>query len=159
MLKENNVRDRVLSPDEYASLLEHCADHLRPIVTVAYHTGMRRGEILQLVWARVDLKEGFIRLQPEDTKTEEGRDIPLDHILAEMFAAMPRGLPGVRVFTRNGEPINCIRESFEAACTKAGIEDFTFHDLRHTFVTNWRKAGIHESVIMKVTGQKNLEHV
>ena len=60
---------------------------------LAYHTGMRRGEILNLKWDRVDLKEGFIRLRPEDTKTTEGRLVPLNQELMEMFKAMPGACP------------------------------------------------------------------
>jgi integrase len=71
-LKENNTRDRILSPDEYARLLTHCQAHLKPIVKLAYHTGMRRGEILNLTWGQLDLKEGFVKLAPADTKTNEG---------------------------------------------------------------------------------------
>ncbi len=45
---ENNKRDMVLTAEEYAWLLACCAPHIKPIVQVAYHTGMRRGEILKL---------------------------------------------------------------------------------------------------------------
>jgi integrase len=154
MLPENNERDRVLSPEEYIRLLAHSQDYIRPIIKVAYHTGMRQGEILKMTWHQVDLREGFIRLRPEDTKTNEGRLVPLNPELVEMFKAMPRGLPDVPVFTRNGKPITCFREAFEAARRNAGIEDFTFHDLRHTFVTNKRREGHQDFVIMKATGQK-----
>jgi integrase len=71
MLKENNERERVLTTEEYHRLLAHCPPHLKPIIKVAYYTGMRQGEILNLTWGQVDLKEGFINLRPEDTKTEE----------------------------------------------------------------------------------------
>ena len=60
LLKENNERDRILSPEEYIRLLAACPTHLKPIVKVAYHTAMRQGEILSLTWGQVDLKEGFI---------------------------------------------------------------------------------------------------
>lgn len=83
LFKENNERDRILSPEEYIRLLALCPEHLKPIVKLAYHTGMRRGEILNLKWDRVDLKEGFIRLRPEDTKTTEGRLVPLNRELME----------------------------------------------------------------------------
>ena len=52
---------------------------------------MRRGEILNLAWGQVELKEGFIKLRAEDTKTNEGRLVPLNRELVEMFKAMPRG--------------------------------------------------------------------
>jgi integrase len=117
---------------------------------------MRRGEILNLTWDKVDLKEGFLYLQPEDCKTDEGRDVPLNAELVAMMKAIPRGLPGIRVFTRVGEPINCVREGFKSACRKAGIEDFTFHDLRHTFINNKRLEGHDYFRIMAATGHKTL---
>ncbi|MHB8069055.1 MAG: tyrosine-type recombinase/integrase [Desulfobaccales bacterium] len=156
MLKENNERDRILSPEEYTRLLAHSPIHLKPILKLAYHTGMRQGEILNLTWGQVDLKEGFICLKPEDTKTNEGRLVPLVKELVEMFLSMPRGLPGVMVFTRFGAPIKSIREVFEAACSRAGIEDFTFHDLRHTAINNWRLQGHDYFRIMAATGHKTL---
>jgi integrase/recombinase XerD len=73
-----------------------------------------------------------------------------------MFKAMPRGLPGVRVFTRNGLPIKYIREIFGAACRKAEIEEFTFHDLGHTAINNWRLQGHDYFRIMAVTGHKTM---
>ena len=109
MLKENNERDRILSPDEYVLLLAHGPDHVKAIVKVAYHTAMRHGEILNLKWDRVDLKKGSIRLRPEDTKTTEGRLVPLNRDLMEMFKAMPRRFSGVKVSTRNVDPIKSIQ--------------------------------------------------
>jgi integrase len=131
MLKENNERDRVLSREEYELLLAHCAPHVAQVVKVAYLTAMRQGKFINLTWGQVDLKEDFIQLRPEDTKTNESRLIPLGQELIKMFKAMPRGLPGVKVFTRNGRPISSIREGFEASCKRAGVEDFHFHNLRH----------------------------
>ena len=157
LLKENNERDRVLSPEEYARLLAHCSDHLKPIVKLAYHTGMRQGEILTLTWGQVDLKEGFIRLNPEHTKTNEGRIVPLNRELVEMFRAIPRGLPGLPVLTYQGKSISCIKKSFVTACKRAWIEDFTFHDLRHTFINNRRLEGHDYFRIMAATGHKTLE--
>jgi integrase len=78
MLKENNERDRILSSDEFAQLLAYCPGHLKQIVQVAYHTGMRQGEILSLTWGQVDLKEGFIKLRPENTNTNDGPLVPLN---------------------------------------------------------------------------------
>ena len=62
---------------------------------LAYDTGIRGGEILNLTWSQVDLKEGSIRLWPENIKTNEARLVPLTPELLEMLKAMPKGLPGV----------------------------------------------------------------
>jgi len=69
----------------------------------------------------VDLKEGFIRLRPEDTKTTEGRLVPLNRELIEMFKAMPRGLPLTPVFTYKGNSMAEMKRSFTTACQRAGI--------------------------------------
>jgi integrase len=82
--------------------LAACPPHLKPVVQLAYHTGMRQGEILTLTWGQVDLKEGFIRLTHRDTKTEEGRLVPLNKEIIRMFQDMPRGLPQTRVFPFRG---------------------------------------------------------
>jgi integrase len=64
----------------------------------------------------------------------------------------------VPVFTRKGKPVtgSTLRVGFEIACKRAGIEDFTFHDLRHCFTTNMRRAGVHDLVIMAITGHKTI---
>jgi integrase len=117
-------------------LIAECPDYIKSVVKLTIDTGMRRGEILKLTWGMIDLKEWGIRLTPEICKTKEGRFVPLNLALVEMFKAMPRGLPGVSVFTHKGKPItgSTIRVGFEIACKRAGIENLTFHDLRHTFV-------------------------
>jgi integrase len=65
-LSENNERDRVLSPEEYTRLLAHCDDNLRPIVLIAYHTGMRRGEIFGLTWDMVGFEGGIFAPNARD---------------------------------------------------------------------------------------------
>ena len=129
---------------------------MKPIVKLAYFTGMRKSEIVNLKWDRLDLKEGFIRLKAEDTKTREPRSVPLPRELVEIFKAMPRGLPGVKVFIREGEPIKSIREVFDAACKRGLIEDFTFHDFRHTAINNWRLQGHDYFRIMAASGHKTM---
>ena len=158
MLPENNKRDRVLSHEEFKRLISHLPEHAAQIVKTAYYTGMRAGEIFNLTWDKVNLKEGYIELSSEDTKTSEPRRIYLVPELKEMFLRLSkvRHLKHNHVFTYNGVPVKEIKRSFKSACKKAGIEDFRFHDLRHTFITNMRKAGVERSVIMKITGHKTM---
>jgi integrase len=63
---------------------------------------MRPGEILNLTWGQVDVKQGFINLETWDTKTHTPCLVPLTRELVEIFKAMPRGLPAVQVFTHAG---------------------------------------------------------
>lgn len=158
MLPENNKRDRVISHAEFQAIISHLPKHAEDIVTVAYYTGMRSGEILNLTWDRVNLKEGYIDLTADDTKTSEPRRIYLNKNLLEILSNVGkiRRIKHQTVFTYRGNPIITIKHSFQDACKKASIKDFRFHDLRHTFNTNMRKAGVDRSVIMKITGHKTM---
>jgi integrase len=69
---------------------------------------------------------------------------------------MPRGRPGVKVCTDDGRSIRTIKVAFATACSQAGIEDFTFHDLRHTAINNWRLQGHDYFRIMAATGHKTM---
>jgi integrase len=160
-LDEQNIRDRVLTSEEFQRMVDSSPDYLKPILMCAYHTGMRRGEILGLSWDRVDLKAGFIRLKETDTKTSEGRSIPIGRELGEVLQRLPialkaQGQRAPYVFTRNGQRIKSIREIFVRVCRDAGIENFVFHDLRHTATTNLRRAGVDALTAMKITGHKTM---
>jgi len=156
MLAENNKRDRVITQTEFEAIVSRLPKHAADIVTTAYHTGMRAGEIYGLTWDRVNLKEGFIDLSAEDTKTSEPRRIYFNEALKALFKELGkvRRLRTKAVFTYRGKPVAVIRKAFNEACAKAGVRDFRIHDLRHTFNTNMRKAGVDRSVIMKITGHK-----
>ncbi len=155
-LPENNIRMRVLSLEEFENLLAACSPHLHPVVLTAYYTGMRRAEILNLTWDEVDLKSGFIRLGADRTKTKVARSVPLHPRVKKMLGGLPRGLHTSRVFLLKGKPFDDIKRSYPTACKKAGIEDFTFHDLRHCAINNLRQAGNDYFRIMAVSGHKTM---
>jgi len=70
MLKESNVRKGFFEHDEYTALKGALLEDLKSIVTFAYHSGWRKGEIMGLTWDRVDLKQGIVRLNPGETKND-----------------------------------------------------------------------------------------
>ncbi|MBM4273178.1 MAG: site-specific integrase [Deltaproteobacteria bacterium] len=159
---EKNKRGRVLSIEEYSRLIAECPDYLKPVVKLAHYTGMREGEIIYLKWGRVNLRKGIIQLldgchtKDGGTKTGEGRNVPLPPEMIAILKAMPHGLPDMPVFTRKGKAITAstIRVGMEIACRRAGIEGFTFHDLRHTAKTNMLRAGIAKEYRDLITGHK-----
>jgi integrase len=160
-LDEQNIRDRVLTADEFQRMLASSPDYLRPVMICAYYTGMRKEEILGLTWDRVDLKGGFIRLKEVDTKTGERRIIPIGRELRAVlqglpFALEPQGNRLPYVFTRNGQRIKSIREIWTRVCRDAKLTDVVFHDLRHTATTNLRRAGVDALTAMKITGHKTM---
>jgi len=155
-LAENNVRERVLNSEELARLLNSCDTHLKPIVLIAYYTGMRKSEILELTWDEVDLQNNFIRLQGNRTKTGVARSIPLHpKVLAELHR-LQKGSNADRVFLRKGKPLNEIKKSFRSACDRAGLVDFTFHDLRHCAINALRLAGNDYFKIMAMSGHRTM---
>jgi integrase len=153
-LPENNVRGRILTLEEFDSLLESCADHIKPLILMAYYMGMRKSEIVFLTWPEVDLRKGFIRLPAERTKTDEARNIPIHPVVKTVLQGLPKGLHTNRVFLLNGNPLDNIKKSFKGACQRAGITDFTFHDLRHCALNNLRRAGNDYFKIMAISGHK-----
>lgn len=161
LLKRNsNARDRVLTKEEYQRLLLHCQKHLKDILTIGYWTGMRKGEIKALTWDKVSMKERVIRLEAEDTKEGKPKTIPIGKEVFSMLKGIPVNLHDNHVFMYFGKPIKRnFTTALKTACKEAGIiwgrdvkGGFIFHDIRHTFVTNMRKAGVSKSVRMSITG-------
>ena len=157
-LSEKNTRDRVLSLDEFENLVETLPEHAADIVTVAYYIGMRAGEIFGLTWDRVNMKGGYINLTPQDTKTGEARHVYFNGRVRDILERIGkvRQISHRFVFTYHGNPVKSIKYSLIKALKKTGIQNFRFHDLRHTYVSNARKAGVDRSVIMRLTGHKTL---
>ena len=157
MQDPKNERDRVLSSDEWERLHAAAADHIKPVLLMAYHLGPRLGEILNLTWDRVDLHRGFIKLRSVDTKTKEPREIPLTPMVLEALRDLSkvRSLTCLYVFQFNGRPIKRIKRAFQTAVRIAGIANVRFHDLRHCAATNLRRAGVDTVTAMKIVGHKS----
>jgi integrase len=161
---ENNRRLRYLSFDESAALLNACDKHLKPIVTLALNTGCRRGELLGLTWDRADLKHGFILL--DDTKSGKRREIPINNTVRTTLKTIVRRIDSAFVFVnpatdengklRNGGRYYDVKKSFAAACRKAKITDFHFHDLRHTFASQLVMNGVDITTVSRLLGHANL---
>lgn len=149
-------RERRLSEAERQQLLEKCIKSknawLRGAVELALETAMRQGEILGLRWENVDLKAG-IALLPQ-TKNGEARAVPLTHAALDTLKALPRSINGL-VF-----PLGrmTLYKAFSRATRRAGIEDLTFHDLRHEALSTLAELGeLNVLEIAAVSGHKSLQ--
>jgi integrase len=156
LLRKPNVRRVVIDEPSFARLLDAAEEPLKPIVLVAYDQGLRKGEILSLTWSQVNLKVGVIRLAPQDTKGGEHRPVYLTGRTLEALKALPRYLHCEHVFVNSetGERWKEIRAKFRRAREAAGLKEVWFHDLRRSFVTNARRRGVPESVVMKLSGHR-----
>ncbi len=153
-LPENNQRDRVVTPEEFRALFRELAPYARMPILTAYLTGMRIGEVLSLTWAQVDQTTGMFDLPRAKTKTNQPRLVPIPGPVLEWLAKQDSSDPQGWVFQRDGQPLGNLGKGFKSACQRAGIPAAVIHDLRHSFVTLLRRAGVERSIIMKVTGHQ-----
>jgi integrase len=159
--KPKNARNRVLEPEEWDRLYSAAPGWFKPVLLVAYHTGMRLEEILGLTWDRVDLEKGRIYLPGSLTKNGESREVPLTPLLKRSLQQL-RVQDGVTrisglVFHKNGLRLNHTYRVVQDLCRELKIENFVFHDLRHCAVTNLADAGIDVEMIMKIVGHSSVE--
>ena len=126
---------------------------LRDIVMVALTTGMRRGEILGLKWDSMRLENRLIILPV--TKNNTVRVLPINDTLYRILSEMAREASYV-FGNGNGGDIGDIKHSFTSACRKAGITDFRFHDLRHTYASHLAMRGVHIRPLQELLGHKTL---
>lgn len=158
-LEESNIRTGYFERHEFEALRTALPAHLRPVVTLAYYTGMRRGEILSLQWKQVDLVERKVTLEAGKTKNDDSRLVYMNEELYRTLAFLKaeRDIkhPGCEwVFHLDGEPIRIFRDSWKSACKAAGLEGRLFHDFRRTAVRNMVRAGVPERVAMTISGHK-----
>ncbi len=153
--RESNRRLRYLSEEEEARLLNSCNDHLRSIVITALNTGMRVSEILSLKWECVDFDLGIITVV--NSKNNESRNIPLNTVLTEELHRLRLNAKNEYVFSRsNGQVTLSIRTAWEKALKRTNIQDFRFHDLRHTFASKLVMAGVDIVTVKELLGHKTI---
>ena len=155
-LKEPPGRLRYVKPDEVNALLAQRSGHLRPLVVTAINTGMRRGELFNLKWPHVDLANRIVTVI--NSKNNESRAIPINHTLYEELLGLYQAAKGEYVFcSRYGRPFKEAKEGFKAALRRANIEDFRFHDLRHTFGSHMVMQGVNPRTLQQIMGHKDIK--
>jgi len=166
-LRQEQRRERVLMQDEEKRLLAAAALHLRPMIVLALHTGMRRGEVLKLRTEHVDLRARFITIPKENSKSKRSRRVPMDSVVVDLLERLFPKDGGFIFRKANGQPYEDISEAFQSACRRAkrnpddkhdkGIEDFRFHDLRHTFETRGVERGMNLANMRDIMGHSSID--
>lgn len=150
-------RDRVLTKDDEARLLDALrpvnrrSPWMLPLAVLAIETGMRRGELLALRWADIDLSRRTATLHT--SKNGDGRIVPLSSRAVATLQSLPKSICGAVIPMHDFS----VAAAFSRAVERAGIDHLRFHDLRHTAIT--RMAGKLPNVIelSAVTGHKSLK--
>jgi integrase len=158
MLDEDNIRTGFFEEPQFRSVLRHLPESLRAVFEVAYVTGWRvKSEILTRHWHHVDLKAGWLRLEPGETKNREGRMFPLTPDLRVILERQRTHTSTIQrttgqviplVFHRAGRPIKSFRRAWLTACKKAGVPGRIPHDFRRTAVRNLERAVVPRSTAM-----------
>ena len=149
-----------MSKDEEKTLLDNCPEWLREIVLFALHTGLRQEELLSLEWPRVNMFRRTILIK--ETKNGKPKTLPLNKIALDVIKqrSKVKSIKNDFVFLNmNGKKIDAhnLRSAFYILLRKAGIKDFRFHDLRHTFATRLAQAGVDLYKISKLLGHKDIK--
>jgi integrase len=163
LLAESDPRMVFFEQAEFEKIRVCLPAHLRPLVTLAYWLGWRRGELLRLEWRRVNLKRGTVRLDPGTTKNKAGRHAFLPPDALAVIKAWreetsrierARGIIVRTVFHHNGEPLRDFYDSWRAACDAAGLPGRHLHDFRRTAARLYVRTGTPERVAMEILGHR-----
>ncbi|MDR4507878.1 MAG: tyrosine-type recombinase/integrase [Candidatus Brocadiaceae bacterium] len=160
--REENGRERWLTFGEEKKLLGQCPPWLHDIVVLDLHTGLRQDELLSLTWDKVNLPGKRITIEKtQNTKKSKTRTIPLSNAALEVLIKQNgKKMPGndLVFFSIAGKKVSAdsLRRVFGKSLEKAQIENFTFHDLRHTFATRLAQKGVDIYKISKLLGHASL---
>ena len=162
---EPKKRVRWLTRDEAAKLFCELPPHLVDLARFSLSVGLRMSNVTRLEWSQVDLARRVMWVHADQYKTEEAMGFPLnaDAILVLRKCAQPQVLPKVTylphpkyVFTYQGNPIKRSNgNAWRKALKRAGIDNFRWHDLRHTFASWHVQAGTHTHALKELGGWKD----
>lgn len=158
--REDNARTRALTFEEEkalrAAIRERYAVHELEL-DFALQTGLRQGSQYQLTWEMVEWDARVLHIPR--TKNDEPIHLPLNDAALTVLRKLEKDSKGKeRVFIseETGQPLNCPKHWFTDAVRLAGIQDFRWHDLRHTFATRLRQRGVALEDIADLLGHKTL---
>jgi len=135
-------------------------DYLMPMVILALNTGMRRGELFNLVWSDIDLKGKQLTVQGRGAKSGNTRYLPLNDEAFAALVAWCNQSPGQGLVFPSpvtGGRLDNIKKSWMGLCKLANIQNFRFHDLRHSFASNLVMAGVDLNTVRELLGHASMD--
>ena len=141
MFRDTEGRIRSLSRDEYERLIAELPQHLADMAQFSVATGLRQANVTRLQWKQISLERRHLWVSGADHKNGRPHSVPLNQAAMEVLERRLGDHP-TDVFTYEGNPIVQVNtKAWRNALQRAGIQDFRWHDLRHTFATWHREAG------------------
>ncbi|MFT4432063.1 tyrosine-type recombinase/integrase [Caballeronia sp. 15715] len=157
-------RVRWLTPEEATALLAVLPVHLADMAQFSLETGLRRSNVTGLQWSQVDLVRRLAWIHPDQAKARRAIAVPLSDsavtVLRRQVAKKRKPEFTASVFVYRGRPVyQTVTQAWRDACAKAGIRDFRWHDLRHTWASWHVQRGTPMQVIKELGGWETLEMV
>jgi integrase len=159
MLKQPIRRVRYLAREEAQRLLNELPEHMANMVAFSLATGLRAGNVTGLQWTQVDLERRMAWIHPDQAKARRAIAVPLN---AEAYAVInnQKGKHTTHVFTYRGRAISQVSTKvWYAALNRAGIKDFRWHDLRHTWASWHVQNGTPLFALQELGGWESTEMV
>lgn len=151
-------RVRWLTREEWGELRKHLPDHQLVMATFALSTGLRQSNVFNLEWSQVDMTRRVAWIHADQAKARKAIAVPLSGDALSVLRAQ-EGQHARWVFPLNGRPITEIKTGWKVACRRAGVRDFTWHGLRHTWATWHIMGGTPLEVLQKLGGWADVRMV
>ncbi|WP_442919029.1 tyrosine-type recombinase/integrase [Methylomonas sp. 11b] len=159
LLPEPKRRIRWITREEAAALIEDLPEHLAEMVRFSLATGLRQANVTHLEWSQVDLERRVAWIHADQAKARKAISVPLN---AEAVLVLRRqlGKHQARVFTYQGKPVIDVNtKAWRHALKRVGIEDFRWHDLRHTWASWHVQNGTPLHVLQELGAWESVEMV
>ena len=152
LFKESASRERSLTREQAGKLLEELPQHQRDVVLFALATGLRQSNVLQLEWSQINLEQRHAWIHAWQSKNRRPISIPLNEVAYSVLIRQ-KGKHESRVFTFRGKPLESANtRAWRKALVRSGIDNFRWHDLRHTWGTWQRQAGTPTHELQRLGG-------
>ncbi len=159
LYKEPKRRIRWISPQQVAVLLNELPEHLVNLVKFSLSTGLRKRNVTELEWSQVDLLRNVAWIHADQAKGRKSIHVSLNATAIEVLRKQ-MGKHPAKVFTYQGRPITQTNtRAWRKALIRAGIEDFRWHDLRHTWASWLTQGGVPLNVIQEMGAWESTEMV
>jgi integrase len=157
--REAAGRERSITMQQAETLLRELPRHHRALVLFSLSTGLRQKNVLRLKWANVDLQRQHAWVAASHSKNGKPIAVPLNSTAMKVLEEQ-RGKHPEFVFTYFGKPLNSANtKAWKAALARAEINDFRWHDLRHTWATWHRQSGTPTHELQRLGGWKTASMV
>ncbi len=155
----DNTRIRWITRDEVEVLLSELPKHLAAMAKFSLATGLRASNVTNLKWADIDMKLMHAVVHPDETKNKKPLGVPLNADAMEVLRA-EKGKHPTYVFTYQAKPITQTNtKAWRSALRRAGIKNYRWHDLRHTWASWHVQSGTTLQELFELGGWSSFEMV